>query len=97
MSGFMKTVSNLGQNFWACLPAIAGKEAFAVLVKPGGFHQGGLGQTALRPGYQPIPSRALRLYPQGGGVGHVTEIGFFGTKTAYFLCRTALASHDLQA
>ena len=33
----MKTVSNLGQNFWAYPPAIAGKEAFAVLVKPGGF------------------------------------------------------------
>jgi len=36
MSEFMKTVSNLGQNFCACLPAIAGREAFAVLEKPGG-------------------------------------------------------------
>jgi len=36
MSEFMKTVSNLGQNFRACLPAIAGREAFAVLEKPGG-------------------------------------------------------------
>ena len=80
----MKTVSNLGQNLWACLPAIAGKDAFAVLVKPGGFHQGELEQTALRPGYQLIPSRAPRLYPQGGGVDHVTEIDFWSVKLLIF-------------
>ena len=34
MSGFLRTVSALGQNFFACLPAIAGKEASAVLEKP---------------------------------------------------------------
>jgi len=31
MSEFMKTGSNLKQNFRACLPAIAGREAFPVL------------------------------------------------------------------
>ena len=36
MSGFFKTVSSLSQNFFACLPAIAGREAFAVLEKAGG-------------------------------------------------------------
>ena len=36
MSGFLRTVSTLGQNFFACLPAIAGREALAVLQKPGG-------------------------------------------------------------
>ena len=36
MSGFFKTVSSLKQNFFACLPAIAGREAFAVLEKAGG-------------------------------------------------------------
>jgi len=61
MSEFMKTVSNLGQNFRVCLPAIAGREAFAVLEKPGGFRQGGLRKIALGPGYQLIPSGAARL------------------------------------
>jgi len=37
MSEFMKTVSNLGQNFRAWLSAIAGREAFAVLKKPDGL------------------------------------------------------------
>ena len=36
MSGFLRTVSTLGQNFFACLPAIAGREALAVLQKSGG-------------------------------------------------------------
>ena len=30
MSGFLRTVSTLGQNFLACLPAIAGMMALAV-------------------------------------------------------------------
>ena len=33
MSGFLRTVTDLGQNFFACLPAIAGREAFVVLQK----------------------------------------------------------------
>ena len=33
MSGFLRTVSALGQNFFACLSAIAGRKAFAVLQK----------------------------------------------------------------
>ena len=40
MSGFMKTVSNLKQNFRACLPAM---EAFAALEKPGVGGGGGGG------------------------------------------------------
>ena len=36
MSGFFKTVWRLRQNFFACLPAIAGREACAVLEKAGG-------------------------------------------------------------
>ena len=60
MSEFMKTVSNLGLNFRACLPAIAGRESFAVLEKPGGFRQGGWGKIALGPGYPLIPSGAAR-------------------------------------
>ena len=36
MSGFLRTVSALGQNFFARLPTIAGGEAFAMLETPGG-------------------------------------------------------------
>ena len=39
MSGFFKTVSSLRQNFFACLPAKAGREA--VLEKAGGGGGGG--------------------------------------------------------
>ena len=37
MSEFMKTVSTLEQNFFACLPAIAGREATVVPLNPGGL------------------------------------------------------------
>ena len=54
MYGFLKTVLNLGQNFFACLPAVAAKEAFAVLEKPGGgggrFRQAQASPQALSPG-----------------------------------------------
>ena len=36
MSGFLRTVSALGHNVYACLSAISGKEAFALLEKPAG-------------------------------------------------------------
>ena len=45
MSGFMKTVSNLRQNFRACLLAM---EAFAALEKPGGVWGGGGGGSVKR-------------------------------------------------
>jgi len=48
MSEFMKTASNLGQNFRACLPMIADREAFAVLEKPGGLPSRRVGED--RPG-----------------------------------------------
>ena len=75
MSGFMKTVSNLRQNFRACLLAM---EAFAALEKPGGVWGGGggvpsrgLGRTAQVPGYHAADTkRAPRLYLLGGGEGH---------------------------
>ena len=65
-----------------------------MLEKSGVFRQGVLGQTAQVPGYKLIPG-ALWLYPLG--VGRFTERRFFLSKTADFLCRTALASHALQA
>ena len=55
MYEFLEKVSNLGPNVFACLLAITGREAFAVLEKPGGFRQGGLRQKAQGPGYQLLP------------------------------------------
>ena len=53
MSGYLKTVSNLGQKVFACayLPVRAGREAFAALEKAGSFRQGGLLQAGQVPGY----------------------------------------------
>ena len=53
---------NLGQNFFAHLPVV-GREAFAVLEKPGGFLSG----YQLIPR---IPRRPPRPYPLEGGEGH---------------------------
>ena len=47
MSEFMKTVSSLKQNFFACLPAIAGREASPVLEKPGGLPSRRIGGDSL--------------------------------------------------
>ena len=55
----------------------------------------------LHPEIQPLT--LYQLIPSGGpgfiplGVGRVTERGFLLSETPYFLCRTALASHALQA
>ena len=65
-----------------------------MLEKPGVFRQGVLGQTAQVPGYKLIPGGPLALSP-GGGEAHGERL--FLSKTADFLCRTALASHALQA
>ena len=47
MSGFVRTVTDLGQNFFACLPAIAGRKAFALLEKPGGAPSRRVGEDSL--------------------------------------------------
>ena len=60
----------LAQNFFTCLPAIAGREAFAMLEKPGFFRQGGLGKTAKVSGYQLVPRGGPRVYALGGAEGH---------------------------
>ena len=67
MSAFLKKMSNLGQN----LSAIASREAFAVLEKPGAFRQGGMGQTAQVRGYQLIARGAQALSPGGWGGSQV--------------------------
>ena len=95
MYEFLEKVSNLGPNVFACLLAITGREAFAVLEKPGGFRQGGLRQKAQGPGYHLVPRGAPGFI--SWSVGRVTERGFLLSESAYFLCRTALARHTLQA
>ena len=73
MSGFLRTVSTLGQNIFACLPAIAGREAHAVLQKLGG----GGGAPSWRVVVESLGAwlpagtkgKAQQLSP-GGGVGH---------------------------
>ena len=79
MSGFLRTVTDLGQNFFACL---AGWAAFAVLEKPWGFPSRRVGEDS--PGVW-LPAgtkaRAQSLSP-GGGEGH-RERHTFLSKTAY--------------
>ena len=70
MCEFMKTVSNLRQNVHACLQAIAGGEAFAVLEKPGGLPSRMVGEDS--PGTW-LPADTKRgcqdLTPAGRGGG----------------------------
>ena len=76
MCEFMKTVSNLRQNVHACLPAIAGGEAFVVLEKPGGLPSRMVGEDS--PGTW-LPADTKRgcqdLTPVGRG--RVIERGTF--------------------
>ena len=93
MSGFLKTVSSLRQNFFACPPGIAGREAFAVLEKAGGLLSRRVG--AESPGAW-LPAATMggpRYYPLG--MGKVTESSFLLNGSAHFLCRSALARHAL--
>ena len=70
MSEFMKTVSSLKQNFFACLPAIAGREASPVLEKPGGLPSRRVGGDSLVVWLPVDTKQGVQLFPQGGGVGH---------------------------
>ena len=69
MSGFLKTVSSLRQNVFACLPATAGKKAFAVLEKPGRLPLRGRKPRALATSCY-HGGGGGRYYPLGGGEGH---------------------------
>ena len=66
----MKTVSNLGQNFRACLPAIAGREAFTVLEKPGGLPSKRVGEDSRGTWLPADTKRGCQELTLGGGVGH---------------------------
>ena len=90
MSGFFKTVWRLRQNFFACLPAIAGREACAVLEKAGG------GSVKEGSGRKPR-GLATSCYHRGRpgiiawGVETVTESGIFLSESAFFLCMLAFS------
>ena len=70
MSEFMKIVSSLKQNFFACLPAIAGREASPALEKPGGLPSRRVGGDSLVVWLPGDTKQGVQLFPQGGGVGH---------------------------
>lgn len=76
---FIKTVSNLGQKFRACmLPPIAGRRAIAgrrplrCFKSQGDFHQGRLGPWDSPVAWLPADTRWAPpgLYPEGGRAGH---------------------------
>ena len=94
MSGFLRTVSTLGQNFFACLPAIAGREALAVLQKSGGAPSRRIVVESLV-AWLPAGTKGKAQQLSPGGVGRVTERCNLLSKTAYFVCRTAFVSHAL--
>ena len=70
MSGFFKTVSSLRQNVFACLPAIAGREAFAVLEKAGGVPSRRVGAESPVAWLPAATIGVRRYYRLGGGEGH---------------------------
>ena len=94
MSEFMKTVSSLKQNVFACLPAMAGRQASPVLQKPGGLPSRRVGGDSLvvwLPGDTKRGGGGCSSSPRG--VGWVTDTGIFVSENADFRCRRALARH----
>ena len=88
MSGILRTVLTLGQNFFASLRCS----------KSGG---GGGGGSVMEGSGRKLRCLATSWYQGKGpaiipwGVGRVTERGALLRETAYFLCRTAFVSHAL--
>ena len=83
MSGFFKTVLSLWQNVFACLPAIAGREAFAVLEKAGGSPSRRVGAEspeAWLPAATIGGPRAL----SPGGLGGSQRVAFCSVKVPIF-------------
>ena len=68
MSGFLKTVSNLGQNVFAYLPAIA--IAIAVLEKPGGLPSKRIGAESTGAWLPACTKGGPQALSPGGGEGH---------------------------
>ena len=76
MYEFMKTSSTLQQNFFACLPAIAGRKASVVRLNPGGLASRRLAADSPGVWLPADPKRGSQeLFP--GGVGWVCREGHF--------------------
>ena len=70
MYEFLEKVSNLGQNVFACLLAIASREAFAVLEKPGGLPSRRVAAESQGAWLPPGTKGSPRIYLLGCGEGH---------------------------
>ena len=86
----MKTVSSLKQNFFACLPAIAGREASPVLEKPGGLRGDSL--VVWLPGDTKQGGAAL----PPGGWGGSQKRAFSSVKRLIFVAGELWPGIDLQ-
>ena len=83
MSGFFKTVSSLRQNFLACLPAIAGREAFAVLEKAGGAPSRRVGAESPE-AWLPVATIGGPQALSPGGWGGSQRVAFCSVKVPVF-------------
>ena len=95
MSEFMKSVSSFKQNFFACLPAIAGREASPVLEKPGGLPSRRVGGDSLvvwLPGDTKQGGAAL----PPGGWGGSQKRAFSSVKRLIFVAGELWPGIDLQ-
>ena len=83
MSGFFKTVSSLRQNLFACLPAMAGREAFAVLEKAGGVLSRKVGAESPE-AWLPAATIGGRQALSPGGWGESQRVAFCSVKVSIF-------------
>ena len=98
MAGFFKTVSSLRENFFACLPAIAGREALSVLEKIRGALSRRIGAESLE-AWLPAATIGGPQALSPGGWGGSKRVAFCSVKVpiffAYFLCRSASVRYAL--
>ena len=83
MSGFFKTVSSLRQNFFACLPAIASREASAVLKKAGGAQSRRVGAESPE-AWLPAATIGGPQALSPGGWGGSQRVAFCSVKVPIF-------------
>ena len=94
MSEFMKTVSSLKQNFFACLPAIAGREASPVLEKPGGLPSSRVGGDSLVV-WLPVDTKQGGAALPPGGWGGSQKRAFSSVKRLIFVAGELWPGIDL--
>ena len=93
MSGFLRTVSTLRQDIFACLPATAGRQAFAVLEKARG---GGrlpswrVCEDNLRV-WLAVGTRVKAQGSSPGGRGGSQRVTFFSAKQLIFFAAQPLS------